>query len=203
MIAPPQARLVSRNVSSKWVCNVLLTYKGMTPKIGKKVFLAPGSHVIGQVEIGDNSSVWFNCVLRGDSSEIIIGTSTNIQDGTVIHGAQLPTCTPVIIGDKVVIGHNAVIHACTIGNGTLIGMGAVILNRAIIGEGCLIGAGSVVVEDMVIPPGMLAIGNPARVIRELSPEQHSTLAIVATKYCEEGVIYTELLREAGVKAGVI
>ena len=177
---------------------MLLTYKGMTPKIGKNVFLAPGSHVIGQVEIGDDSSVWFNCVLRGDVSEIVIGKSTNIQDGTVIHGAQFPTCTPVTIGDKVIIGHNAVIHACTIGNGTLIGMGALVLNRAKIGEGCLIGAGSIVTEDMVIPPGMLAMGSPARVIREVSPEQHSRLAMVAYNYSEEGAIYTELLREAGI-----
>ncbi|MHB8126868.1 MAG: gamma carbonic anhydrase family protein [Desulfitobacteriaceae bacterium] len=176
---------------------MLLTFKGKTPKIGKNVFLAPGCHVIGDVEIGDDSSVWFNCVLRGDIAKIVIGKSTNIQDGTIIHGAQFPSPTPVNIGDKVIIGHNAVIHACTIGNGSLIGMGALVLNRAIIGEGCLIGAGSIVTEDMVVPPGKMVIGSPARAIREVTPEQHSRFAIAVDIYKEESVIYSELCAKRG------
>jgi carbonic anhydrase/acetyltransferase-like protein (isoleucine patch superfamily) len=171
---------------------VLLTYKGKTPKIGKNVFLAPGCHIIGDVEIGDDSSIWFNSVIRGDVAKIIIGKCTNIQDGTVIHGARFPNPTAVNIGDNVIIGHNTVIHASTIGNGSLIGMGSLVLNRAVIGEGCLIGAGSIVTEDKVIPPGKLAIGTPARVVQDVPAEQHERFAVVAGIYRDEGLIYSEL-----------
>jgi len=171
---------------------VLLTYKGKTPKIGRNVFLAPGCYVIGDVEIGDDSSVWFNCVLRGDVAKIVIGKCTNIQDGTVIHGARFPEPTSVSIGDNVIIGHNAVIHACTIGNSTLVGMGALVLNRAVVGEGCLVGAGSVITEDKVIPPGKMAIGSPARVVRDVSAELRRRFAVVAGIYRDEGTIYSEL-----------
>lgn len=180
---------------------MIISYNGIVPNIGKNVFLAPGSHVIGQVVIGDDSSVWFNCVIRGDVSEIVIGQGTNIQDGTVIHGAIFPKVTPVKIGDKVIIGHNAVIHACSIGDGSLIGMGAIVLNRAKIGGGCIIGAGSVVTEDMIIPPGMLAVGAPARVIRKVTPEKHRIIDLVAGNYSREAIKYTEILRDAGINAG--
>ncbi|KLU58689.1 2,3,4,5-tetrahydropyridine-2,6-dicarboxylate N-acetyltransferase [Peptococcaceae bacterium CEB3] len=175
---------------------MLLNYGGHAPVIGKNVFLAPGSHVIGHVTIGDGSSVWFNCVLRGDVAKISIGEGTNIQDGTVIHGAEFPDLTPVEIGNRVIIGHNAVVHACTIGDGTLIGMGAIILNRARVGAGCIIGAGSVVTQDKEIPPGMLAVGNPARVIRELTAEQHRISGLVAAKYSREAIKYIHLVRAA-------
>lgn len=171
---------------------MLLTYNGKTPKIGKNVFLAPGCHVIGDVEIGDDSSIWFNCVIRGDVAKIVIGKCTNIQDGTVIHGARFPNPTAVNIGDNVIIGHNTVIHACTIGNSSLIGMGSLVLNRAVIGEGCLIGAGSIVTEDKVIPPGKLAIGSPARVVQDVTAEHHRRFAVVAGIYRDEGLIYSEL-----------
>lgn len=177
---------------------MLLSYDGIMPKVGKNVFLAPGSHIIGQVEIGDDSSIWFNCVLRGDVSEIIIGKGTNIQDGAVLHGALFPSKTGVYVGDNVIVGHNAILHACTVGNGCLIGMGAVVLNRVKIGEGSLIGAGSVVTNDTVIPPGVLAQGTPAKVIRELTPEEHRLFEIVARNYSDEGIKYRSLVREAGI-----
>ncbi|MDA8211840.1 MAG: gamma carbonic anhydrase family protein [Clostridia bacterium] len=180
---------------------MLLSYDGFIPKLGQNVFLAPGSHIIGQVEIGDDSSIWFNCVLRGDVSEIIIGKGTNIQDGAVLHGALFPNRTGVLVGDNVIVGHNCILHACTIGNGCLIGMGAVVLNRARIGEGSLIGAGSVVTQDAVIPPGVLAQGTPAKVIRELTPEEHLLFGVVARNYSEEGIKYERLLREAGINSG--
>lgn len=193
-----RGRIVLSNISGKKVsATVLLTYKGMTPKIGKNVFLAPGCYVIGDVEIGEGSSVWFNCVIRGDVAKIVIGKNTNIQDGTIIHGARFPNPTGVNIGDKVIIGHNVVIHACTIGNGSLIGMGALVLNRAVTGDGCLIGAGSIVTEDKVVPPGMMAIGSPARVIQEVTAEQRDRFAIVAGIYREEGIVYSELCEKQG------
>lgn len=127
-----------------------------------------GAVVIGNVVIGDESSVWFNAVVRGDQAEVVIGSGTNVQDGAVVH---VSTGSPCHIGNGVSIGHNAVVHGCTIGHNTLIGMGAVVLDGACVGEDCIIGAGSLVTANTVIPDGMLAFGNPARVIRPLTEEE--------------------------------
>ncbi len=129
---------------------------------------APGAVIVGNVTIGDESSVWYNAVIRGDQGQIVIGSGTNIQDGVVVH------CSvgfPCHIGNGVSIGHNAVIHGCTIGHNSLVGMGAVIMNGASVGEDCIIGAGSLVTKGMEIPDGMLALGSPARVIRPLTEEE--------------------------------
>ena len=144
-------------------------YRDKTPIVADDVFLAPGAHVIGDVEIGAKSSVWFGAVIRGDVFHIRIGSNTNIQDNTVIHVTTDRNATS--IGNNVTVGHTAVLHGCTILDGALIGMGAMVMDRAVIGEGALVGAGSLVTEGTEIPPGMLAIGRPARALRPLTPEE--------------------------------
>ena len=127
-----------------------------------------GAVLVGNVTVGDESSIWYNAVVRGDQAEIVIGSGTNIQDGAVVHCS---TGYPCHIGNSVSIGHNAVVHGCTIGHNTLVGMGACIMNGAVIGEDCLIGAGSLVTQGKVIPDGMLVLGSPAKVIRPLTEEE--------------------------------
>ncbi len=131
-------------------------------------WVGEGAAVVGNVTIGDESSVWFNAVIRGDEAPIVIGCGTNVQDGVVIHA---DTGFPVKVGNSVTIGHNAIVHGCTIGHNSLIGMGAIILNGAQIGEDCIIGAGSLVTSGTVIPDGMMAFGSPAKVIRPLTEEE--------------------------------
>ncbi|MBQ9155927.1 MAG: gamma carbonic anhydrase family protein [Eubacterium sp.] len=148
-------------------------------KLLGNAWAARGAVIVGNVTIGDESSVWYNAVIRGDQSEIVIGSGTNIQDGVVVH------CSvgyPIRIGNSVTIGHNAVIHGCTIGNNTLIGMGAIIMNGAVIGEDCIIGAGSLVTGGTVIPDGMLALGSPARVVRPLTEEEKQSNQTNAIAY---------------------
>ena len=145
----------------------------MRPRIAENVFLAENATVLGDVRIGKDSSIWYGAILRGDVGSITIGERSNIQDGVVIHATQGESVT--IIGNDVSVGHNAVVHGCTVGTGSLIGMGAVVLNRARIGKECLIGAGSVVLEDSVIPDGSLVAGNPAKVKRQLTDEERRKL----------------------------
>ncbi|BAT71597.1 conserved hypothetical protein [Thermosulfidibacter takaii ABI70S6] len=158
----------------------MIAYKGVVPKIGKDVFLAEGSFVIGDVEIGDNSSIWFNTVVRGDVNYIRIGNSTNIQDLTMVHvtTAKYPT----IIGDNVTIGHRAMVHGCVIGNNCLIGMGAIILDGVKIGNNCLVAAGSLVTQGKEFPDGVLIMGSPAKVVRELTEEEIKGFQRLADHY---------------------
>jgi len=146
----------------------LLKYKNFEPTVHESVFVAESAAVIGQVEIGENSSVWFNCVLRGDIDRIVVGKNTNIQDGTVIH---VDHKTPCEIGDNVTVGHSAVLHACRISNSARIGMGAIILNKAFIGEGAQVGAGSLVPPGKNIPAGSLFLGVPAKKIRDMGADE--------------------------------
>ena len=129
---------------------------------------AHDADIIGNVTIGDESSVWYHTVIRGDAAPIVIGAGSNVQDGCIIH---VDTSHPCTIGNSVSIGHGALIHGCTIGDNTLIGMGAIVLNGAKIGEDCIIGAGALVTQDMVIPDGMMAFGSPAKIIRPLTEEE--------------------------------
>lgn len=161
---------------------MLYSFKGITPAIGKDVFLADGVKVIGKVEIADESSVWYNSVIRGDMASITIGKRTNIQDLTVIHVNQ---GIPVLIEDEVSIGHSALIHGCTIKSGSLIGMGSIILNGAVIGEETLVAAGSLVTENKTFPARVLLMGTPAKVIRELTKEEILSLRDTAKRYVEK------------------
>ncbi|ADQ04083.1 carbonic anhydrase [Caldicellulosiruptor owensensis OL] len=160
---------------------MIISYKGKTPKIAPSAFVAENAVVIGDVEIGENSSVWFGCVIRCEENKIVIGKNTNIQDLTTIHTDH---CCSVIIGNNVTVGHNVVLHGCEIGNNVLIGMGSIIMNRSKIGDNCLIGAGSLITQDMVIPPNTLVFGRPAKVIRELTPEEIEKISISAKEYIE-------------------
>ncbi|HXW51305.1 MAG TPA: gamma carbonic anhydrase family protein [Candidatus Acidoferrales bacterium] len=157
----------------------ILTYNGKTPRIGKGVFVAPTAALIGDVELADGASVWFGAVLRGDEAAIRIGASTSVQDNAVIHVYE---GHDTIIEDHVTIGHGAILEACHVRSGALIGMNAVVLDRAVVGEGALVAAGSVVLEGQEIPAGMLAAGTPAKVKRPLEGSSKQWLEVGAGAY---------------------
>ncbi|AKL95178.1 carbonic anhydrase/acetyltransferase, isoleucine patch superfamily [Clostridium aceticum] len=152
-------------------------------KIHESCFIAETADLIGDVTIGENSSIWYKTVLRGDENYIKVGKDTNIQDNSVVHISHL---YPTIIGDYVTIGHSAIIHACTIGNYTLIGMGAIVLDGAEVGSETIIGAGSLVAPGKKIPSGVLAVGSPAKVVRELTEEEKKSLRVSAESYVKHG-----------------
>lgn len=143
---------------------MIMDYKGKSPMIDKSAFVAENATVIGDVEIGADSSVWFGAVLRGDEAPITIGRGSNVQDNAVLHCDHR---SPMSIGDNVTIGHGAIVHGATIGDNVLIGMGAIVLNGASIGENCIVGAGAVVKENADIPANSMLVGVPAKVIRTL------------------------------------
>lgn len=153
--------------------------EGSRADISKETFIAPTASVLGDVHIGDNSSVWFGSVLRGDINYIQIGKYSNIQDLSVLH---VEIDKPCIVGDYVTVGHNANLHGCTIGNNVLIGIGAIVLSGANVGDNAIIGAGSVVTEGSVLPGGYLYIGAPAKPKRELSQAEIENLKSHAEKY---------------------
>jgi carbonic anhydrase/acetyltransferase-like protein (isoleucine patch superfamily) len=157
------------------------TFLRKQPVLGKNVYVARGAVVLGDVTIGDDSSVWYNAVVRGDINRIVIGRGTNIQDNAVLHLADELPC---LLGDFVTVGHSAIVHACSVGNECLIGMGAVVLDGAEIGEQCLIGAKALVKQGMKIPAGSLVLGAPAKIVKELSPEERARLKYWATKYVD-------------------
>lgn len=171
---------------------MIYTFEGKTPKIADGVFVAPNSSVIGNVEVAENASVWFGVVIRGDNDLMRIGEGSNIQDNSVLHSDP---GFPLTIGRNCTIGHSAIVHGCTIGDGTLIGMGATILNGAVIGQNCLIGAGALVTENSKIPDNSLVVGAPARVKRSLSEEQIETLGENARHYQENSKRFTRGLSE--------
>jgi carbonic anhydrase/acetyltransferase-like protein (isoleucine patch superfamily) len=153
-----------------------------TPNIHPSAFVAPGAVVRGEVHLAENSSVFYNAVLRGDRAPISIGEGTNIQDNCVVH---VEYDLPVTVGKNVTVGHGAILHGCTVGDETLIGMGAIVLNGAQIGKSCLIGAGALVTQNAVIPDGCMAVGSPARVKRPLTPEEMDGLRQSAADYRQE------------------
>ncbi|MCX7712347.1 MAG: gamma carbonic anhydrase family protein [Chthoniobacterales bacterium] len=154
-------------------------YLGRQPDTSKAAFVAPNATILGSVTLGENASVFYGAILRGDIQDIIIGNGTNVQDGTIIHLADE---YPAIIGDYTTIGHGAMIHACTIGNECLIGMRSTILDGAVIGDHCLVAAGAVVTPRTVIPPGSMVMGAPAKVKRQLTDEEIAGLRPWAEKY---------------------
>ncbi|MGA7160661.1 MAG: gamma carbonic anhydrase family protein [Bacteroidota bacterium] len=160
----------------------IIPYRGIVPRIHPSVFIAEGAHVIGDVEVGKESSVWFNAVVRGDVNFIRIGERTNIQDASVLHVTH--GRYPLIIGSSVTVGHNAVVHAATVNDFSLIGMGAIILDNARIGPYSFVAAGAVVVGNSVIPEGMLAAGVPAKVVRPLTEEERQSLIQSAQNYVD-------------------
>ncbi len=162
-------------------------YNGKKPNIDPSAFVADSAILIGDLEVGAEASIWFGSIVRADVNRIEIGEATNIQDCTVIHvTSQL---WPVIIGAQVTVGHRAVLHGCTIGPRSLIGMGAIILDGADIGEYCIIGAGSLVTEGTKIPSRTLAFGSPARPVRELKDKELEDIILSARHYAEYAKIY--------------
>ena len=157
------------------------TFLQKRPQLGKDVYIAQGAVVLGDVTLGDYSSVWYNAVLRGDINQIVVGHHTNIQDNAVLHLADEYPCR---VGNYVTVGHSAIVHACTVGDESLIGMGAVILDGAVIGKQCLIGAKALIVQGAEIPPGSLVLGLPGKVVRPLRAEERRALKISAEKYVE-------------------
>lgn len=161
---------------------IVRAYKGKKPRIGEGTFIAENATLIGDLEIGDDCSIWFGTVLRADVQFIRIGARTNIQDNCVVHVTD--DIHPTVIAEEVTIGHGAIVHGCTIGRGALIGMGARILDGAVVGESALVGAGTLVSEGMQIPPRTLAIGVPARVKRELTDQEVARLEAGWRNYVE-------------------
>jgi carbonic anhydrase/acetyltransferase-like protein (isoleucine patch superfamily) len=160
---------------------MILTLAGRTPRLGESVYVAPSADIIGAVELGEHSSVWFQSVLRGDIEPIRIGANSNIQDGSVVHtmlGA------PVTVGEWVTVGHRAVLHGCTVENNCLIGMGAVLLNHVRVGEGSIVAAGALVAENTVIPPRSLYMGIPAKLKRAVGEDEQAFIRMHAEHYLQ-------------------
>jgi len=155
------------------------TFLRKKPVLGRDVYIAKGAAVLGDVTIGDHSSIWYNAVLRGDINRIVVGHHSNIQDNSMVH---LADDLPCLIGNYVTIGHLAIVHACTVGDEVLIGMGATILDGAVIGDQSLVGANSLVIQGAIIPSGSLVLGSPAKVVRKLNPAELAELRNSAEKY---------------------
>jgi gamma-carbonic anhydrase len=155
-------------------------HQGRSPVLGARVFLAPGAHLTGDVEVGDDASFWFHTVARGDVNTIRIGPRTNVQDGSVLHVTHLRH--PLSIGAGVVVGHQAVLHGCTVEDGALVGIGARVLDGAVVESGAQIGAGALVAPGPRIPAGHLALGIPARVVRPLTDDERRAIGEIAERY---------------------
>ena len=162
--------------------SMILKHKGSTPQIAQTAFLAPGACVIGNVRIGEESSLWFNVVVRGDVNYIHIGDRTNIQDGTIVHVTR--DTHPTIVGNDVSVGHGVILHGCNVHDNCLIGIGAIILDGAEIGTSSLVAAGAVVAPGTKIPPHSLVMGQPGRVKRVLTEEECENIHSVASRYLE-------------------
>ena len=160
----------------------MLEYQGKLPKLGDRVFIAPGAYIVGDVEIGDHSSVWFNSVVRGDVDYIRIGKHTNIQDGSICH--VMRNQYPLVLQDFVTVGHGAVLHGCSVESHCLVGMRATILNNAKIGAHSIVAAGALVTEGTVFPPRSLVMGVPARLKRELDDTEVAGIDEYARRYYE-------------------
>lgn len=170
----------------------VLPFNGVMPRIAADVFLAPGSVVVGDVEIGPGASVWYNAVLRGDSAPVRVGARTNVQDGAVLH---VDPDAPCVVGEDVTIGHRAIVHGTTVGDGVTIGMGAIVLSRSRVGAGAIVAAGAVVPEGAEVRPGTLVMGVPAREKRELDEVRQAASLASATHYVENARRHQQTIRE--------
>jgi len=164
---------------------------GLAPQLGDGAWAAPSADLIGDVRLGARASVWFGAVIRADNTPIVIGDESNIQDGSVCHSDE---GVPLTIGARVTVGHQAILHGCTIADDCLIGMGARILNGAIIASECIVGAGALVAEGKTYPTGSLLVGSPARVVRQLSDQERQMLRASAAHYADKAERYARELR---------
>ena len=167
------------------------------PQVHPSVFVAPSAIVVGKVELHENSSVWFNVSLRGDNDLIVLGEGSNIQEGSVLH---TDTGHPLTIGKRVTVGHQAMLHGCTIGDESLIGMQAILLNGSQVGRHCIIGAGALLTGNTVIPEGSMVLGSPAKVVRPLKPEEIEMIRQAAAGYVDRAKLFkTELIALDGTE----
>jgi len=167
---------------------------GVGPQLGKGAWVAPSADLIGDVRLGNRCSVWFGAVIRADNTPIILGEETNFQDGAIGHSDP---GAPLTLGARVTVGHQAILHGCTIEDEALIGMGARVLNSAVIGAQCILGAGALVTEGKVFEPRTLIVGSPARAVRSLNDEQVALLRLSAAHYAEKAARYATGLRLHG------
>jgi len=158
------------------------------PVTGSNYYIAPGAAVIGDVHIGEDVSIWFNAVLRGDNDVIELGAGTNIQDGAVLH---VDVGHPLMLGERVTVGHKAMLHGCSVGDGSLIGMNAVVLNDAVIGRHCLIGANALVKEGMQVPDGSLVLGSPGKIVKQLDDKALEMMDAGAQHYIDKIPVYRD------------
>lgn len=165
---------------------MITSYQNNHPKLHDTVYVAPGAWVIGRVVMGEDSSVFFNTVIRGDTDNITIGERTNIQDNSTLHVNE---GDPLAIGSDVTVGHNAIVHACTVKDRVLIGMGSIILDRAVIDSDCYVAAGSLVAPGKTFPSGSMIMGSPAKVVRQLSQEEIDDIIRVAAHYVDSKNTY--------------
>lgn len=168
------------------------SFNGKTPEVHESAFIAPGAHVIGDVTIGEGASIWFNSVLRGDEGPISIGKKTNVQDNCTLH---LYEGFPLILEDEVSIGHNVILHGCTIKKGALVGMGSTILDGVEIGEQAFIGANTLIPPGKKIPPRVMVMGSPGKVIRELNDEDLKLIKLTIDTYYEKGKQFAAELKK--------
>ncbi|MGC4104924.1 MAG: gamma carbonic anhydrase family protein [Thermomicrobiales bacterium] len=177
--------------AARWPGAIILPYLGAWPEIDESAFIAPGAVVIGNVTVGPESSVWFNTTLRGDIAPISVGVRSSVQDGTVVH---VNMDAPTVIGDDVTVGHSALIHGTTIGNGSMIGMGAIVLSYSRIGSGVVVAAGALIPERMEVPDGAVMMGIPAKQRDSLSAEQQERIAGIGGRYVNVSRNYLADLR---------
>jgi len=170
---------------------VIFSLDGVAPTLGRGVYVAPNATVVGDVHLGDEASIWFGAVLRGDVERLSVGRQSNVQDNSVLHSDP---GSPLQIGERVTVGHGCILHGCQIGAGALIGMGSTILNDARIGQNCLVGANALVTEGKVFADGMLIVGSPARAIRPLTPGELARMAESPGRYVERARIYQRALQ---------
>jgi carbonic anhydrase/acetyltransferase-like protein (isoleucine patch superfamily) len=163
----------------------------VSPTIAPSAYVAPSASIIGKAVLAEQSSVWFGATLRGDNDLISIGAGSNVQDGAVMH---TDPGFPLMVGARTSVGHQAMLHGCTVGEGSLIGIQAVVLNAAVIGKGCLVGAGAIITERKVFADGTLILGAPAKVVRELTPEERENLLQIAAHYAARGAYYRSHLQ---------
>lgn len=166
----------------------------IAPRMAASTWVADSAQVMGNVELGEDASVWFGVVIRGDTDCIRIGRGSNIQDASVLHA---DVGKPLTVGDNVTVGHKVMLHGCTIGDGSLIGIGAVVLNGAKIGKGCIVGAGALVTEGKEFPDGSMIIGSPAKAVRELTEQQQAGLQLSALHYIENARRFKAGLKKLG------
>lgn len=165
---------------------MIASYQGIFPRVAESAFVAASADVIGDVEIAEGASIWYQVVLRGDIGPIRVGRHSNVQDGSVLHSI---TGVPVIVGEWVTVGHRAILHGCTVEDRCLIGMGAIVLNRARVGAGSIVAAGALVLEDAVIPPGSLYVGVPAKLRRKLTERDQAFIDAHSSNYLKYKDIY--------------